>query len=310
MRPCIQAYIHTYTNMYINVHCTSVVSILGFQWSPGRHLTEMQGLRSLKIQKSEPKHKKPVSTKAILAMSAKEVAVTCPIHTTRLASRKQITHTHWHEWTRKKTDQQHCMRKEHTGTYCEAVSKQEQVTCLNSTMPTRGEEDKDNLKRENTLEAHCQRDNLLLDESRNLLSGRRLTQGECTVSLGNSKNLLGKKRSAEPKPVESMSLAVDYHFQMWEKTRWDTANEKRERDTHTHCLCVLMTLWNRFFCVGPCFVEFCCHLQNCFCFVLACLSLNLFEFMSLKCIVEKRTRKLLCTYKCMHMALLQEGIAF
>ena len=106
------------------------------------------------------------------------------------------------------------MRKEHTGTYCEAVSKQEQVTCLNSTMPTRGEEDKDNLKQEKTLEAHCQRDNLLLDESRNLLSGRRLTQGECSVSLGNSKNLLGKKRSAEPKPVESMSLAVDYHFQM------------------------------------------------------------------------------------------------
>ena len=98
MRPCIHAYIHTYTNMYINVHCihTSVVSKLGFQWSPGRHLTEMQGLRSLKIQKSiscEPKHKKPVSTKAILAMSAKEVAVTCPIHTTRLASRKQMKHT-------------------------------------------------------------------------------------------------------------------------------------------------------------------------------------------------------------------------
>ena len=68
-----------------------------------------------------------------------------------------------------------------------------------------------------------------------------------------------------------------------------------------------MTLWNRFFCVGPCFVEFCCHLQNCFALSLACLSLNLFEFMSLKCIVEKRTRKLLCTYKCMHMALLQEG---
>lgn len=308
MRPCIHAYIHTYTNMYINVHCTSVVSILGFQWSPGRLLTEMQGLRSKRASRST---KNLFQRKLSLPCLRKKLR--SPALSTRQDwLRENKSHTHWHEWTRKKTDQQHCMRKEHTGTYCEAVSKQEQVTCLNSTMPTRGEEDKDNLKREKTLEAHCQRDNLLLDESRNLLSGRRLTQGECSVSLGNSKNLLGKKRSAEPKPVESMSLAVDYHFQMWEKTRWDTANEKRERDTHTHthCLCVLMTLWNRFFCVGPCFVEFCCHLQNCFCFVLACLSLNLFEFMSLKCIVEKRTRKLLCTYKCMHMALLQEGIAF
>ena len=214
MRPCIHAYIHTYTNMYINVHCTSVVSILGFQWSPGRHLAEMQGLRSLKIQKSEPKQQKTCFNESYPCHVCERSCGHLPYPHDKIWLRENKSHTHWHEWTRKKTDQQHCMRKEHTGTYCEAVSKQEQVTCLNSTMPTRGEEDKDNLKREKTLEAHCQRDNLLLDESRNLLSGRRLTQGECSVSLGNSKNLLGKKRSAEPKPVESMSLAVDYHFQM------------------------------------------------------------------------------------------------
>lgn len=55
-------------------------------------------------------------------------------------------------------------------------------------------------------------------------------------------------------------------------------NANKQTNTHTVCAC-----W----CIMESFLLrlslFCCHLQNYFCFVLACLSSNLFEFMLNHC---------------------------
>ena len=290
MRPCIHAYIHTYTNMYINVSlythfcCVKTwISMVTREALDGdARLKELEDpKRSISC---EPKHKKPVSTKAILAMSAKEVAVTCPIHTTRLASRKtNETHTGMNGLGRKQINniawgrniQEHTVRQYQSTSKSRAWIQLCQQEAKKTKITWSGRRPLKHIAKETTF--YLIRAEIYSPEEDWL-------RGGVGVSLGNSKNLLGKKRSAEPKPVESMSLAVDCHFQMWERTRWDTANEKRERDIHTHTLFVRaddvmesFLLRRSLFCWILLSI-----LQNCFCFVLACLSLNLFEFMSLK----------------------------